>query len=385
VIARIILFGLVVVAGLVVAIAPALTEDQRLDGSVPVLLAFGIYAAIGGLIVFRRDGHLTGWLLALTGLAVVAADRLPSFPGLSEFGAAWISSGGWGVVFALFAALTLTFPAGHAPQGDGFYPRLGRFALWSLPFLVFTTFFTEILTGPEGVNETTNPYGFVPETLGYAALIAIVLVILGGAISLALRRRRATGVERAQLTWVVFGLVLFVTTVLLTFAYIFISIGIGAGDPGDDVWAPVFLLMLLFPLTFGIAILRYRLYDIDRIVSRTVTYASLAGLLAATYFLVVTLLSSQLQGGNELAVAASTLVVAALFNPLRIRLHSWVDRRFNRARYDAQQVADRFARDLQDDMGQGRLVTDLLGVVSQTMEPAVLSVWVRSETDPTIQ
>jgi hypothetical protein len=249
---------------------------------------------------------------------------------------------------------------------------------------VFTTFFTEILTGPEGVNETTNPYGFVPETLGYAALIAIVLVILGGAISLALRRRRATGVERAQLTWVVFGLVLFVTTVLLTFAYIFISIGIGAGDPGDDVWAPVFLLMLLFPLTFGIAILRYRLYDIDRIVSRTVTYASLAGLLAATYFLVVTLLSSQLQGGNELAVAASTLVVAALFNPLRIRLHSWVDRRFNRARYDAQQVADRFARDLQDDIGQGRLVTDLLGVVSQTMEPAVLSVWVRSETDPTI-
>jgi hypothetical protein len=143
--------------------------------------------------------------------------------------------------------------------------------------------------------------------------------------------------------------------------------------------------MLLFPLTFGIAILRYRLYDIDRIVSRTVTYASLAGLLAATYFLVVTLLSSQLQGGNELAVAASTLVVAALFNPLRIRLHRWVDRRFNRARYDAQQVADRFARDLQDDIGQGRLVTDLLGVVSQTMEPAVLSVWVRSETDPTIQ
>jgi hypothetical protein len=124
------------------------------------------------------------------------------------------------------------------------------------------------------------------------------------------------------------------------------------------------------------------LYDIDRIVSRTVSYAALAGLLAATYFAVVTVLTSQLPGGNELAVAASTLLVAALFNPLRIRLQLWVDRRFNRARYDAQQVADRFARDLQDDLGQGGLVTDLLGVVSDTMQPSVLSVWVRSETDP---
>jgi hypothetical protein len=189
-------------------------------------------------------------------------------------------------------------------------------------------------------------------------------------------------VERAQLTWVVFGLVTFVTAVLATFSYISISIAMGAGDPGDPAWAPVYLLMILFPLTFGIAILRYRLYDIDRIVSRTVSYAALAGLLAATYFAVVTVLTSQLPGGNELAVAASTLLVAALFNPLRIRLQLWVDRRFNRARYDAQQVADRFARDLQDDLGQGGLVTDLLGVVSDTMQPSVLSVWVRSETDP---
>jgi hypothetical protein len=189
-------------------------------------------------------------------------------------------------------------------------------------------------------------------------------------------------VERAQLTWVVFGLVTFVTAVLATFSYISISIAMGAGDPGDPAWAPVYLLMISFPLTFGIAILRYRLYDIDRIVSRTVSYAALAGLLAATYFAVVTVLTSQLPGGNELAVAASTLLVAALFNPLRIRLQLWVDRRFNRARYDAQQVADRFARDLQDDLGQGGLVTDLLGVVSDTMQPSVLSVWVRSETDP---
>jgi hypothetical protein len=140
--------------------------------------------------------------------------------------------------------------------------------------------------------------------------------------------------------------------------------------------------MLTFPLTFGIAILRYRLYEIDRIVSRTVTYALVAGLLALTYFGVIALLTSLLPPSSPLAVAGSTLVVAALFNPLRRRMHRLVDRRFNRSRYDAQQVADRFARDLQDDPGQGSLVADLLGVVSETMQPSVVSLWVRAE-EPT--
>jgi hypothetical protein len=380
---RILSFALIVGAGIVVAIGPAITVNGRFDDTGLVLVAFGVYASIGGLIVFRRDGHLTGWLLALTGLAVAAASELPYWGGLSEFAAAWISSGGWGVVFAFFAALTLTFPSGHAPQGERLYPRLGRFALWSLPVLVFITFFTENLTGPEESNEIPNPYGFIPDDLGYVALIAIVLIILGGVISLVLRRRSATGMERAQYTWVVFGLIAFVTAVLATFTYILVSELRGAGVPGDGVWVVVFLMMLTFPLTFGIAILRYRLYDIDRIVSRTVTYAAVAGLLAATYFGVVALLTTLLPPSSPLAVAGSTLVVAALFNPLRRRMHAVVDRRFNRARYDAQQVADRFARGIQDDVGQSGLTSGLLGVVSETMQPTVLSMWVRTE-EPTL-
>jgi hypothetical protein len=380
--ARIVLFGLIVAAGLVVSFGPALTVPGRLDDTLLVLIGFSIYAAIGGLIVFRRDGHLTGWLLALTGLAVAAASEVPYWGQLSDFAAAWISSGGWGVVFAFFAALTLTFPSGRLPQGSGFYPRAGRLALGSLPVLVFMTFFTENLTGPEGSNEIPNPYGFIPDVLGYLALFAIVFIILGGAISLVLRRRKATGMERAQFTWVVFGLFAFVIAVLATFAYILISELRGAGDPGDAVWSIVYVMMLTFPLTFGIAILRYRLYDIDRIVSRTVTYALVAGVLALTYFGVIALLTSLLPPSSPLAVAGSTLVVAALFNPLRRRIHGWVDRKFNRSRYDAQQVADRFARDLQEDLGQGNLVTDLLGVVSETMQPTVVSLWVRAE-EPT--
>jgi hypothetical protein len=382
VITRVVLFGLILLAGLVVSIAPVLTAPERVDDSVLALIGFGMYAAIGGLIVFRRDGHLTGWLLALTGLAVVWASEFPFFPGLSTFGAAWVASGGWGTVFALFAALTLTFPSGHPPQGDGLYPRLGRVALCSLPILVFATFFTEHLGGPEGSRNIPNPYGFLPDMFAYPALIATVVVILGGAIALVVRRRRASGVERAQLTWVVFGLVVFVIAVLTTFAYIMISIVIGAGDPGDSAWIVVFLMMMLFPLTFGVAILRYRLYDIDRIVSRTVTYALVAGVLAATYFGVVALLTTLLPPSSPLAVAGSTLVVAALFNPLRRRMHDLVDRRFNRSRYDAQQVAYRFAQGLQEDAGQGELTSGLLGVVSETMQPTVLSMWVRAE-EPT--
>jgi hypothetical protein len=382
VITRVALFGLIVAAGLVVMFGPALTVPGRLDDALLILLAFAAYAATGGLIIFRRDGHLTGWLLTLTGLAVVTASELPYWGGMSEFVAAWISSGGWGVVFAFFAALTLTFPSGRSPQGKGIFPRLGRIALWSLPFLVVATFLTENLGGPEGGKEIPNPYGFIADSLGYVALITLVLIILAGAISLVLRRRRATGMERAQYTWVVFGLAAFVIAVLATFGYIVISELRGAGDPGDAVWGVVFAMMLIFPLTFGVAILRYRLYDIDRIVSRTVTYALVAGVLALTYFGVIALLTSLLPPSSPLAVAGSTLVVAALFNPLRRRMHRLVDRRFNRSRYDAQQVADRFARGLQDDPSQGGLTTGLLGVVSETMQPTVVSLWVRAE-EPT--
>jgi hypothetical protein len=147
-----------------------------------------------------------------------------------------------------------------------------------------------------------------------------------------------------------------------------------------DLW--INLSFVEIPVAATLAILRYRLYDIDRIVSRTVTYALVAGVLALTYFGVIALLTSLLPPSSPLAVAGSTLVVAALFNPLRRRMHRLVDRRFNRSRYDAQQVADRFARDLQDDPSQGGLATGLLGVVSETMQPSVVSLWVRAE-EPT--
>jgi hypothetical protein len=240
------------------------------------------------------------------------------------------------------------------------------------------TALTETLGGAESSTETVNPIGFLPEWTGYAGLLGIVAILLGGAVSLVIKRRRARGAERAQFTLVVFAFVLLTTTVLLTFLFIFISIGVGAGDPGDDAWGPAYLMMILFPLSFGVAVLRYRLYEIDRIVSRTVSYALVVGLLAGAFLGIVALMSSLLPTeSSDLAVAGSTLVVAALFNPLRRRVQRGVDRRFNRQGYDAQRVMDGFAFSLRDRVDPEEVMTGWVDVISSTMQPDSIGVWVR--------
>jgi hypothetical protein len=374
------LLGLLVLTGLGLPAVQLTLGDRALADDLLAAVGFLIYAAIGGLIVIRRDGHLTGWLLILIGLAVLFADGLAGLPGVSPLLADWVASWGWGLVFSLFAALTLTFPSGHLPAGSSPWARAGRAATWVLPILLVATAITETLGGAESSSETVNPIGFLPEWLGYVALLGIVAILLGGAVSLVIKRRRSVGAERAQLTWVVFAFVLLTTTVALTFLYIFISIGVGAGDPGDDAWGPVYVMMILFPLSFGVAVLHYRLYEIDRIVSRTVSYALVVGLLAGAFLGVVALMSSLLpEESSDLAVAGSTLVVAALFNPLRRRVQVGVDRRFNRQRYDAQRVMEGFAVSLRDRVDPDEVMKGWVGVVSSTMQPDAIGMWVRDE------
>ena len=242
---------------------------------------------------------------------------------------------------------------------------MGRGAVWALPVLVAITALTETLGGSESSAQTVSPVGFLPDWMGYPALLAVVAILLAGSVSLDVKRRRASGAERAQLSWVVFAFVLLITSVIITFLYIFISIGVGAGDPGDSAWIVAYLTMVLFPLSFGVAVLRYRLYEIDRIVSRTVSYTLVAGLLAVVFFGVVTLLTSLLQAESDLAIAGSTLAVAAVFNPLPPPGPGGVDRRFNRSRYDAQRVADEFAETLRDRVDPVEVVEGWVGVVSR--------------------
>lgn len=371
------MFSALVAPGVALLVARLVAGDSPIPDLVLAAVSFFVYAAIGGLIIARRDGHPTGWLLLLIGLTMVVADGFAFIPGVPPMVVNWVANWGWAAVFASFAALTLTFPSGHLPDGSGRWARLGRGAVWALPVLVLITATTETVESSETAPATVNPIGFLPDWMGYPALFAIVAILLAGAVSLVVKRRGASGAEKAQLSWVVFALILLITSVISTFIYVFTSIAIGAGDPGDSAWIVAYLAMVLFPLSFGVAVLRYRLYEIDRIVSRTVSYTLVAGVLAVVFFSVVTLLTSLLEAESDLAVAGSTLAVAAVFTPLRRRVQVAVDRRFNRSRYDAQRVADEFSETLRDQVDSAELVDGWVGVVSNTMQPSVVGVWVR--------
>ncbi len=167
----------------------------------------------------------------------------------------------------------------------------------------------------------------------------------------------------------------------LVLAFIVFLIGVLAEFGGfqDSIVANVFLPagFVLVPVSIGIAVTRYRLYEVDRILSRTVSYVVVVGLLAAVFFGVVTATSTLLDTSDDLVIAASTLAVAALFNPLRKRVQRGVDHRFNRSRFDAQMVMDRFAGSLRDRVDSEEVVDGWVGVVAVTMQPASVSVWVR--------
>jgi hypothetical protein len=199
-------------------------------------------------------------------------------------------------------------------------------------------------------------------------LLLVLAAIVAAIVSLVVRWVRSRGVERLQMKWLVLAFAVFLVGVLAEF-----------GGFQDSMVANIFLPagLLLIPVTIVVAVTRYRLYEIDRILSRTVTYAIVVVVLGAVYLGGLAALTTLLSTDSPLAVAGSTLAAAALFNPLRKRVQGWVDQRFNRSRYDAQRVVDLFSDTLQKDLDQDHLVTGWVGVVSETMQPASAAVWVR--------
>jgi hypothetical protein len=214
------------------------------------------------------------------------------------------------------------------------------------------------------------------ELIGAAGFALIVLATGGGVASLVVRFRKARGDERQQLKWLALAAIAF----LVAFASGPVIWNIPSLD-SSPLWPVLFLLAVgALPLATGIAILRYRLYDIDVVINRTLVYASLTALLAGAYFGLVLLFQLALEPvteGNELAVAVSTLAVAALFRPARRRIQGFVDRRFYRRKYDAERTLAAFGGRLRDEVELEALAADLRGVVAQTMQPAHVSLWLR--------
>jgi hypothetical protein len=380
-----------------------LTADSAVgahdDESPLVSLAFTlmvlVFVAVGAVVAARLPSNPIGWLfcaaglfLALTsvtyGYAAVALDEPGRLPG--GLAAAWVSSWSWApAVLAVPCLLFLLFPDGR-PLGDRWR--------WVVPLVAIgvTCLVTGSALAPGKMTDTPapevdNPLGIAYPTLADGLQVVgwmtcLVCLILA-AWSLVLRFRRSQGEERQQLKWFVWsaGLLpaLLVTGIVVDSA--------GGDTGGDYVNVMLALFLTAVPLAAGLAILRYRLYDIDLVINRTLVYGALTATLVTTYLglvLVFRLLLLPVTGESQLAVAGSTLAVATLFRPLRTRVQSVVDRRFYRSRYDTVRTLEEFSLRLRDELNLETLNSDLRRVVTETMRPTHVSLWLRRSGEPAV-
>jgi hypothetical protein len=354
---------------------------QRGLGAISGLL----FMSLGTAIALRRPGNSVGWIFLISGLFTAMLEPAGDYAwyALVERGGA-LPGGDWALwlteaalplgIGPILTYLLLVFPSGRLPS-----PRWRTVALLTAATLaakvaVGTLAFATVgLAGLAAPNPV--PFGLaIP--LDFSGRQLVTSITLGPAVTLcaaAFVRRfwGSRGVERQQLKWVAYAAVIAVTaTVLLPQS---------SGRRPLEIAKQVVILMV--PLAAGLAVLRYRLYDIDLLIKRTLVYGSLTAVLGLMYVVSVLVSQQLLRGftaGSDIAVAVSTLVVVALFQPIRTRVQELVDRRFYRARYDATRTIDAFSVRLRGDVDLDSVRADLIGVVHDTVHPAHASVWLRS-------
>jgi hypothetical protein len=358
-----------------------------LSGNLSALVAAVTAAGVGALVVTRRPGHRVGWLLVALGLSIAVAGFSFSYtryglvarPGTLP-GASWLAGVANGGVFTYLSCtgfILLLSPTGSLPS-----PRWRWWARITAAGLVLA-FSTSVLASrplyPE-YPDIANPIGVDALEHGAGAAlfpVGALLVLAGlvvGAVSLLLRFRRARGLERLQLRWLALGAAL----AAMSFAASMTALVVEETD-GWVFQAALGISVAVLPLATGAAILRYRLYDIDRILSRTLAYALLTVLLGLGYAAVVLGLGRLLGRDSSLVVAAATLAAAAAFQPLRRRVQSLVDRRFNRRHVDTTRTVEAFNARLREQVDLDTLSAELLTVAEQTMEPTQVSLWLRPQ------
>jgi hypothetical protein len=333
-------------------------------GSALLLASFAIP---GGLLALKRPDNLEAWMLLIIGTTWSLAFITPF-------------EGGWAIPLGLMGTqLLLRFPNGTLLAS----PWWQCFSTASLCYLLLLTFVLST-GGPVNEGGGTNAYyiSWVPPSL--AILILLFPVVIGISVfSLVRRFRRAASVEREQIRWITWAAA---TSGVLYSVTLLASIGSdwGAGAPPllSVLQAAALLSFCLLPMSIYVAVLKYRLFDIDRIISRTTSYVVVTGLLLATYGAVVATLTRLVPGSSSLAVAAATLAAAAAFRPLLRRVQLRVDARFNRERYDAVKTVEQFASDLRQIVDPDVVIDDLLAVVGHTLEPTTVRLWIPGGQGP---
>jgi hypothetical protein len=350
------------------------------------------YAFVGALVASRHPRRPVGWLLLAIAL-VFSIDMFgesyayysPDAPGY--LAVVTISSLAFSVwVFLAAIVLPLVFPDGQLLSGR--WRRVAWIgAAVFVVSLVGAALVPRRLDLPAGVEDRVvlNPLGVsgtaadIATVLGQTAEALLGVGLVVAVVSLVLRFRRSHGTERQQLKWVVYVCLMAMTGLALAVLGGVLPVW---GDLVGGIGWFTFMLSLLIgiPVAIGIAILRHRLFDIDVVINRTLVYGSLTATLALSYLglvLLLRLVLDPLAGQSDLAVAASTLAVAALVRPLRSRIQTVVDRRFYRSRYDASRTLEGFAGRLRDELDLDTLGVDLRRVVDETMQPAHVSLWLR--------
>jgi hypothetical protein len=348
------------------------------------------FVAVGALVAWRRPGNPIGWLMLAGGACGLLSNDAGAYAALRYDRGYRLPAGPlavllvptWSLFALTLAVVVLLFPDGRLPS-----PRW-RWVLWSYVLLGVTwPASIYVITGQALLHGRIRilPNGDVPgvdHPVGsdgwYAAVSKIGLLLLAGYwLAFVLRQvlswRRADGEHRQQLKWLMIGAIMCLAAIAITIPGP--ALAPGASAAAQTLGALSGMLVVGLPVGIGIAILKYRLYEIDRIISRTLAYTIVTGLLVGVYAGLVLLATRVLPFSGSVAVAASTLAVAALFNPLRRRVQAVVDRRFNRARYDADQTVAAFAGRLKDAVDLDGVRGDLASVVHQTLAPAHVSVW----------
>jgi hypothetical protein len=377
-------------------------------GTVSEMLTFVPYLAfpiIGALVASRRPENPIGWICLASGLLFMLLAVTDSYsiygtasPGSVPFPVAvgtignqwlWVSTVGLLGIF-----LILLFPDGKLPS------KRWRPLVWLSGVMIVLLSITEGLApGPlENQGGVRNPFGLeeLPwlVTVSYIVLPLLPLCILASAVSMVLRFRRSRGEVRQQIKWFTFvvffaGLMYFIVMI----SQVVLALGSDDNLPQTPLWVELLFSLAALgfaavPISIGFAVLKYRLYDIDVVINLTLVYGSLTAALVAIYLggvattqAILRALTDQTEQ-PQLAIVVSTLVIAALFNPLRRRIQSFIDRRFYRRKYDARKTLEAFSARLRDETDLETLNNELAGVIRETMQPAHVSLWLRPDRTP---